>query len=59
MIRYAAICLLVAIVALLIVLFGNILVGGAVWIAQIAFAVFIVLFVVFLWMDIRNRRKKK
>ncbi len=60
MLRYASIFLLVAIAAIAIILLGKLLVGGAVFIAQVSLGVCILLFLAFFTLDkLRQRKKRK
>jgi uncharacterized membrane protein YtjA (UPF0391 family) len=56
MLRYAAMCLLLAILAFVIGFLGDLIAGGAVYLAKILFFVFLVLFVLFFIIDIYKRK---
>lgn len=58
MLRYAAIALVIALIAFVFAFFATVLAGGAVWIAKVVFAVSIGLFVIFFVIHMLKRRKK-
>lgn len=59
MLKYAAISLITALIALAFILFAGVLIGGAIWLAKGVFIIALILFIVFFIWDIIARRKSK
>lgn len=59
MLKYAAISLITALIALAFILFSGVLIQGAVWLAKGIFVVALILFIVFFAWDVMKKRSAK
>jgi uncharacterized membrane protein YtjA (UPF0391 family) len=59
MLKYAAISLITALIALAFILFSGVLIHGAVWLAKGIFVVALILFIVFFAWDVMKKRSSK